>query len=229
MKRTERRKDDTVGGERRGGNVLNTVVNVVVLLFLGYSLTGSGSPLRTKIREYTMAREARMAAQDILDRLAADGRVDRERPTIIEFIDFQCPYCRDMHDVLREGVAANHFDLVVMHYPLERIHPLARAAAKASLCAEAQGFADDMNHLLMSTRDWMDDADWVPLAGDAGIQDLKQFGECLDAPITERELAKHISLARDLGIRGTPAFVSYGGVHRGLATLEELEQLAKNH
>lgn len=94
---------DTARGRRHRGSTLNTIVNVAVLLFLGYAVLWSGSPLRTKFREYTLAREAREAAQGILDQLASEGRVDNERPTIIEFADFQCPPCREMHDVLRAG------------------------------------------------------------------------------------------------------------------------------
>lgn len=218
---------DTEGGGRHRGNTLNTVVNVAVLLFLGYAVLWSASPLRTKIREYALAREDRMAAHAILDRLASEGRVDNERPTIIEFVDFQCPYCRDMHEVLMKGTAEGEFDLLVMHLPLERIHSLAMPAAKASLCAEAQRSGVEMNHLLMSTSDWMDNTDWGSLARNAGVPDLKQFAECLDASATAQELARHVAVAKDIRVTGTPAFVSHGGVHRGVATLEELVQLAK--
>ncbi len=215
---------DTARGRRHRGSTLNTIVNVAVLLFLGYAVLWSGSPLRTKFREYTLAREA---AQGILDQLASEGRVDNERPTIIEFADFQCPPCREMHDVLRAGVAERRFDLVVMHFPLEQIHPLAKPAAEASLCADAQRHAADMNHLLMSTSDWMDHTDWSRLVRDAGVPDLLRFEECLDAPSTAHELARHVAVTRDIGVTGTPAFVSHGGIRRGVATLEELEQLAK--
>lgn len=216
-------------GGKLGPSILNTVVNVAVLLFLGYVLLGSGGPLRMKIREYASIREARMAVDSLFDWLSSKGRVDKERPTIVEFTDFQCPYCRDMHDILKEAVAENRFDLVVMHFPLERIHPLAIPAAKASLCAAVQVSGGQMNHLLLSTRDWMDDTDWLRLARDAGVPNLEQFEQCLNASGTDQELAQHISLARDIGIRGTPSFVSYSGVHRGVATLEELVQLAENH
>ena len=214
-------------GGKRGRNALNMVVNVTVLLFLGYALLRSDSPLRTKIREYASARAERVAAHEILDGLASQGRVDSGRPTIIEFTDFQCPYCRDMHDVLRHGSAENEFHLVVMHFPLEQIHPLARPAAKASLCGQAQRSGKKMNHLLMSTRDWMDDTDWGRLAHEAGVPDLKRFEECMDAPDTELELARHAAIAKKIGVRGTPTFVSYGGVHRSVASLEELVKLAK--
>ena len=220
-------KEKGAAGGKRRGNAVNTVVNVAVLLFLGYALLGPG-PLGMKIREYTAAREARMAVRDVFARLVTEGRVDSARPTIIEFTDFQCPYCRDMHEVLSRGAAQSEFDLVVMHLPLEQIHPLAKPAAKASLCAEAQRSGDDMNNLLMSTVDWIDDADWVRLARDAGVLDLIQFEECLDASGTEQELARHVAVARQIGVRGTPTFVSHRGIHRGLATVEELAQLAKN-
>ena len=221
-------KMNDTGNRGKGRGTLNTVVNVAVLLFLGYALLGSGGPLRMKIREYASAREARRTAQDVLERLASEGRVDPERPTIVEFIDFQCPFCRDMYDLLRQGAAEGNFDVVVMHFPLELIHPLAKPAAKASLCAEAQGFADEMNHLLMTTRDWMDDADWTRLAGAAGVPNLKQLEECIDEAGTEHELARHVAVANDIGVRATPTFVSSGGVHSGVATLEELVQLANN-
>ncbi len=97
---------------------------------------------------------------------------------VVEFTDFQCPYCRDMHYILRSAVADGELGVVVMHFPLERIHPLAKPAAKASLCAEAHGSASVMNLLLMSTRSWMDDSDWGRLARDAGIPDLEVFDEC---------------------------------------------------
>ena len=221
-------KMNDTGNRGKGGGTLNTVVNVAVLLFLGYALLGSGGPLRMKIREYASAREARRTAQDVLERLASEGRADPERPTIIEFTDFQCPFCRDMHDVLKQGVAESKFDLVIMHFPLEQIHPLAKPAAKVSLCAEVQGSADEMNDILMSTRDWMDETDWGRLAHEAGVPDLKQFEECLDAPATDQELGRHMATAADIGVRATPTFVSYGGVRSGVATLEELVQLTKN-
>ena len=221
-------KNDTGKGGQGGANALNTVVNVAVLLFLGYAVLGPRGPLRMALQDYTSARQARMAAHGLLEQLASEGRVAAERPTIVEFTDFQCPYCRDMHDVLMQGVAESEFDLVIMHFPLEPIHPLAKPAAKASLCAEAQGSADEMNDLLMSTRDWMDDTDWERLARDARVPDLKQFEECLYAPGTEQELARHLAAAEQLGVRATPTFVSHGGVRSGVATLEELVQLTKN-
>ena len=221
------KKNNTGRVGKVAGNTLNTVVNIAVLGFLGYALLGAGGPLRMKIREYASAREARMAAQDILEQLASAGRVDTDRPTIIEFTDFQCPYCREMHDILRDSAARTEFDLVVMHFPLEAIHPLAKAAAKASLCAQSQRSAEEMNHLLMSTSDWMDDTGWGRLAREAGVPDLKLFERCLESPSTEQELTSQVALARNLGVRATPTFVSYGGIHSGVATLEELIRLAE--
>ena len=190
MKKNHSREDG-----KGGRNLLNVVVNVAVLLFLAYAMLGSDGLLTTKIREYVAAREVDVAVRDLMAQLISEGRAKAGQPTIIEFTDFQCPYCRDMHGVLWEGTAEHEFDLVVMHFPLERIHPLAKSAAKASLCAEAQGLAHEMNLLLMSTRDWMDDSDWGRLAGDARVPDVAEFEECLvfggegDGPGEFRSLA----------------------------------------
>ena len=110
-------------------------VNIAVLLFLGYAVLGPRGPLRTAVQGYFAERDARSAAADALRQLASN----EASPTLIEFTDFQCPYCREMHDVLKQGVTEGKFELVTMHFPLDRIHPLARPAAKASLCADGAG------------------------------------------------------------------------------------------
>ena len=107
------------------------------LVFLAYALLASGGPLRIKIREYVSARNAGSAAQDVLTALAHDRDVDPERPTIIEFTDFQCPYCQDMHDILMEAVRQTGSTLSSCISRLSG-YILAKPAAKASLRAEAQ-------------------------------------------------------------------------------------------
>ncbi len=204
-------------------DILSMSVNIAVLLFLGYAVLGPRGPLRTAVQGYFAERDARSAAEDALGQLASNEGL----PTLIEFTDFQCPYCRDMHDVLKQGVAEGKFEHVTMHFPLDRIHPLARPAAKASLCAEAQASATEMNSLLMSTSEWMDEPDWVQLARDARVPDLAQYEKCLVAPSTEQELERHGTIAGNIGIRATPTFVSHGGVRSGVATLDELVELTK--
>ena len=56
--------------------------------------------------------------------------------------------------------------------------------------------------------------DWGRLARDAGVPDLRQFEECLDAPGTEQELRGTSQSQRKIGVRATPTFVSYGGGRR---------------
>ena len=208
---------------KKGRDILSMSVNIAVLLFLGYAVLGPKGPLRTSVQGYFGERDARSAAAEALGQVASnDGP-----PTLIEFTDFQCPYCRDMHDILKQGVAEGKFELVTMHFPLDRIHPLARAAAKASLCAEAQVNVTAMNSLLMSTSEWMKEPNWVKLARDARVPDLVQYEKCLVAPSTEQELERHGTIAGNIGVRATPTFVSHGGVQRGVATLDELVELTK--
>lgn len=100
-------------------DILSMSVNIAVLLFLGYAVLGPRGPLRTAVQGYFAERDARSAAEDALGQLASNEGL----PTLIEFTDFQCPYCRDMHDVLKQGVAEGKFEHVTMHFPLDRIHP----------------------------------------------------------------------------------------------------------
>lgn len=197
--------------------------------FLAYAVFGSDGPLRTRVQEYSVERERRTVVRDLIEgQVSRTPTGDGTSPTVVEFVDFQCPYCRDMHEMLRRAEAEGRLRVVLMHLPLERIHPLANPAAKASLCAEAQGSAESMNHLLMSTRGWMEEADWGRLARAAGVPSSDAFETCLEAQATEDELARHVAVARSIGVRATPTFVSYGGIHSGVATLEQLVDLARN-
>ena len=147
------------GSRHAGGSALNTVVNVALLLFLAHAVFGSDGPLRKMAQQYSAERERRAVVKDLIEgQVSQTPMGDGTLPTVVEFVDFQCPYCRDMHEMLRRAVTEGKLRVVVMHLPLERIHPLAKPAAKASLCAEAQGSAQLMNHPLMSTRIWMEDS-----------------------------------------------------------------------
>ena len=110
---------------KKGRDILSMSVNIAVLLFLGYAVLGPKGPLRTSVQGYFGERDARSAAAEALGQVASnDGP-----PTLIEFTDFQCPYCRDMHDILKQGVAEGKFELVTMALPA-RSHPPSREGGR---------------------------------------------------------------------------------------------------
>jgi protein-disulfide isomerase len=131
--------------------------------------------------------------------------------TVVEFADFQCPYCGDMEPVLRELRAAYPTQVrwVYRHLPLISIHPLALSSARAAVCADRQGRFWDLHDALF--------ADQSALADDAVMATARRIGldgdaleHCLASGAPEDQVAADTSVAEALGIGGTPAFFING-------------------
>jgi protein-disulfide isomerase len=130
---------------------------------------------------------------------------------IVEFSDFQCPYCRAAEATVRQ-VLAKYPDKVSLAYrdlPLSQIHPLAENAAEASRCAEEQGKFWPYHDLLMSDPPKLDQAS---LLADARSLDLneKQFGSCLSTGKYAAAVQNDRDAAMALGVTGTPGFFING-------------------
>ena len=151
---------------------------------------------------------------------APDGRV-----TLVEYGDFQCPYCGDAYPVVRALLA--EFDwlrFVFRHMPLPDLHPRAPAAAEAAEAAGAQGRFWDMHDRLFEHQHQLGDADLRGHASELGL-DVDRF---------ERELLDHTHKARvdedyasgaASGIPSTPRFFVNGRMHPGSATEPELRRV----
>ncbi len=106
--------------------------------------------------------------------------------TIVEYGDFECPYCGQAEPVLRE-VLAGHGDVrfVWRHLPLNDVHPDAQLAAEAAEAAADQGAFWEMHDLLMQHQDALRPRDLLRYAGDLGL-DSERFGEHLRKHLVER-------------------------------------------
>ena len=144
--------------------------------------------------------------------------------TIVEFGDFQCPDCRMEAPVLRKEVTqafGGKVRVVFKNYPLESVHPWARAAAIAGRCVYHQDQA-----AFWKFYDWIyDNQDQVTVdtlnarvlawAGQNGV-DTVQLGRCIDSRATEPEVDSSIAEGRALGIQGTPTLFINGRKIGGL-------------
>jgi protein-disulfide isomerase len=129
---------------------------------------------------------------------------------LIEFADFQCPYCgKFAHDALRDierdFVATGKLQLVFRHLPLG-IHPFARSAAAAAICASSEGRFWQMHDRLFENPSRLDDKTIRSGAEAIGL-DTSTFESCLVAESTRRQLEADAALAESLGVKGTPAFL----------------------
>jgi len=138
----------------------------------------------------------------------AMGRSDAPL-TLVEFTDYQCPYCRRFQAQTFPLLKKNYIDtgqlrFVVRDLPLE-FHSAARPAAEAAHCAGEQGKFWEMHQALLSGEDALSEAGIDRRAHAVGL-DLGRLHACMKANRYEAAIAHNIATADGLGIRGTPAF-----------------------
>jgi protein-disulfide isomerase len=146
--------------------------------------------------------------------------------TIVEFSDFQCPYCRRASPIMKELAARYPDDLKIVyrHLPLTRLHPQARAAALAAACADDQGGFWAYHDLLFENPRALGDDDLRRYAEEAGLEPAP-FDECLASGRHEQLVDADVEAARSVGITGTPAFVVNGILVFGLQSPERFDEL----
>jgi len=157
--------------------------------------------------------------------------------TIIEFSDFQCPYCArfvaDGYAVLiEEFVETGRVHYVFKDFPLTSIHPLAVAAAQAAHCAREQGGDDAyfaMHDALFAGQETWSKAT-EPTSAFAELADgLDLDGEAIRACLAEGRYASTVEQsfneAVSIGLNGTPSFVMNGQVTSGALTPESLRDM----
>ena len=194
---------------------LNLLVNVAILATLAFVLfEGSlGRSVKGVYDDWQMGRTIREVWPGLIQgssRLA--NSTVQPRRTVVEFIDYECPYCRRGASRVLDVVALEEADIVIRHLPLDRIHPGARSAAAAAICSERHGVFAEAHRRLLMDDDWLEDRDWVAWASSLGIRDTEAFGGCLQDVEIARRIEDDMRLAARLGVTGTPAYVTVEGV-----------------
>ncbi|HSU13987.1 DsbA family protein [Longimicrobium sp.] len=155
----------------------------------------------------------------------------RDAPVrIVEFSDFQCPFCAKTHPVL-EAVLRRHPDRVAVlyrHFPLDAIHPHARPAAVAAECAGGQGRFEPFATLLFAQQDSLGTKAWSRFAREAGVPDAAAFERCLADARTMASVDRDAKSGADTQVQVTPTLIINGTLHPGALSEEELEKLIAN-
>jgi protein-disulfide isomerase len=140
--------------------------------------------------------------------------------TIIEFSDFQCPYCRATQEVLKQirKTYPAEVKLIFKHLPLE-IHAEAFSSAEAAFCANEQGGFWKFHDALF-TADDLSVQSLNRLAVEQGLDSAK-FKACLVSETAKAAIQQDLREAKQLGINGTPTFIVNGAVVRGAISFEE--------
>jgi protein-disulfide isomerase len=142
--------------------------------------------------------------------------------TLIEFSDYQCPFCKRAEPVVKQLMQKypNDLRLVYRNMPLDALHPRARAAAIAAVCADKQGKFWEYHDKLFDNQQALADSDLEKYATDLGI-DAGAFKTCRADPATEARVNSDAAAARAAGLNGTPAFFVNGILVSGARPLED--------
>ena len=142
--------------------------------------------------------------------------------TIVEYGDFQCPYCGQAEPVLR-NLLAGHGEVryVWRHLPLSDVHPRAQLAAEAAEAAADQGAFWPMHDLLLSQQDALAPSDLIRYAGEIGL-DTARFRDYLTRRAGAARIAEDVDSADLSGVSGVPTFFVNGLRHHGAYDINAL-------
>ncbi|HTE81825.1 MAG TPA: DsbA family protein [Reyranella sp.] len=219
------------GGLVAVGIVLAARGTMPVGLAAAPATTGDKAVLGKAIRDYLMANpEVLVEAMQELERKQDSQRdtvaqkaikenraglmSDPESPivgnpngdvTIVEFSDYQCPYCKRAHTAVKSVLAADSkVKLVFKDLPI--LGEPSRIAALAALAARAQNKHLSLHDALMEFSGKLDRDRIMEIAGSVGL-DVARLQKDMDDPKLKQIIERNMALASALGVRGTPAFV----------------------
>jgi Na+/H+ antiporter NhaA len=182
------------------------------------------------------ARQLRATADELLD-LAED--VDPERDhirgpdtapvTLVEYGDYQCPYCGQAEVVIRELLEefGDELRYVWRHLPLNDVHSNAQMAAEAAEAAGAQGAFWPMHDKLLSSQDELTPRDLKRYAEELGL-DVERFWDELRRREHAERVAEDVSSADVSGVAGTPSFFINGRRHQGAYDVQTLSAAVRS-
>jgi protein-disulfide isomerase len=141
---------------------------------------------------------------------------DHPKLTIVEFSDFQCPFCsvatREVDELLK--MYPKDIRLVFKQFPLDELHPQARLAAEASLAANAQGKFWEMHDKLFANARKLNREMIFSIAAQVGL-DMKKFTDDMASGKFKMAVQNDLAQAMNLGLQGTPSFFLNGRKYNG--------------
>lgn len=147
---------------------------------------------------------------DTVQHATATGSSDA-RLTIVEFSDYQCPFCAEFHKssfpaIQRELVETGKVKYIVLNLPLDRIHPHATKAAEVAECLHLQGKYWSFRETLFRNQSAMELTDLKRHARQTGA-DEHALDDCLKAGRMVAKVRDQQAVADRLGVGGTPTFL----------------------
>jgi protein-disulfide isomerase len=213
-------------GQRLAEAKVGVLAAAVLASLLSWTVGRGIRRLPTPVR----ARQLAGTAEEILD-LSGDVDPDRDHirgssdapVTLVEYGDYECPYCGQAEVAIRELLDSFGDDLryVWRHLPLNDVHPNAQMAAEAAEAAAAQGAFWDMHDTLLDRQDALTPPDLGGYAEELGL-DVERFWDELRRREHAERVAEDVGTADASGVAGTPSFFINGRRHQGAYDVDTL-------
>jgi protein-disulfide isomerase len=172
------------------------------------------------------------AAKAALAERADDLFHDKESPvggnaqgdvTLVEFFDYNCPYCRQVAPIMEQAVADDpQLRIVYKEFPI--LGPDSMFAARAALAADRQGKYGEFHKALYAVKTRVTEAVVLKVAAEIGL-DAARLKSDMQQPEIEGSIGRNAELAQTLKITGTPGFVVGDQIFPGATDLETMKKL----
>ena len=207
--------------------ILTAALGAAGLTWVLFRITAALPPLR-RARALLGTAESIVDLADPVDPERDHVRGPSEAPiTLVEYADFECPYCGQAEPIVRE-LLADFGDVryVWRHLPLLDVHPNAQFAAEAAEAAERQGAFWAMHDLLLDHQGALLTADLVGYAERLGL-DVARFTRDLRCHVGADRVAQDVDSADLSGVSGTPTFFLNGRRLHGAYDIETLSNAVR--
>lgn len=202
--------------------IIVPLVTFLVGLVFGWLIWGSSG---TTAANPQQANAPEKRYQVGIDNNPVEGP-DNAPVTIIEFSDYQCPYCIKWYQEVYKQLMGTYKDkvrFVYRDFPLESLHPEARPAAEAAGCAGEQGAYWQFHDALFSQKYELGRDSYLKYAADLGLDGTK-FSQCLSEQRYSSEVDADIKAASQIGVNSTPTFFINGRILVGAQPFEAFQQ-----
>lgn len=155
---------------------------------------------------------------------------ENAKKTLVEFYDYDCPYCRASVPVVKKYYEAHKNDtrFSFIEFPIAALHgPSALLAAKASLAARKQPAHYLDFHFALLGEDGTVNEDMIYADADKAGLDIEKLKADMADPTISKTLDESLAFAHKVGVDGTPTFIANGKMHPGAVDDQELSQEMK--
>lgn len=203
-------------------------IMVAGLLIAGAVLYSNSLPKSGSLQKVAAVGQAPAVSGDLADNDPFLG--DPSAPvTIVEFGDFQCPFCKRFFDttekeIIDAYVKTGKARFVYRDYPLTAIHEMAQKSAEASECANEQDKFWSYHDRLYERQDGLSVANFKKWAGELGLNQ-SQFDQCLDSGKYYNEVQKDADDGQKAGVSGTPATFVNGRMISGAVPFGQFQTI----